>query len=62
MNTFLYHLYVEFKKYKKLFNKTKKQIYREQMSGNQWRDRSGEGHYRCRGFFKKIFYFILLIF
>ena len=51
MSTFLYHLYVESKKHSKLFNKTKKkQTYREQMSGNQWGEGSGEGHYRCRGF------------
>ena len=60
MNTFLYHLHVESKKYNKRFNKTKKkQIYREQMSGNQWGEGSGEGHYRCRGF---IYYFFNLLF
>jgi len=56
MNTFLYHLHVESKKYNKRFNKTKKkQIYREQMSGNQWGEGSGEGHYRCRGCMNMVF-------
>ena len=43
--------YVELKKYDKLVNKTKKKQthrYREQTSGYQWGDGSGEGQYRGR--------------
>ena len=47
-----YLLYVESKKYNKLVNITKKKQthrYREQTSGYQWGERSGEGKGRGRG-------------
>ena len=52
INTLWYHSYVEYKKYNKLVNVTKKKQtdrYREQSGGYQWGEGSGEGQYRVRG-------------
>jgi len=52
-NTVCYHLYVESRKYNKLVNITKKKQthgYRNQTSSYHWREASGKGQYKRRGY------------